>query len=193
MWCLRFIHVVLYHIVLIICLLTPHILHFTAPTDTAFAKLEQDNREFYEKLQVDTDLLTKVLKGHVVNGAVMSTDLSNNQEVKPLNEEMPFIVNKGDNGSTNGILLITEGNTDAVDVIAANIKACNGYVHVIDQVLLPPPADEPDCPGETGTIVDVAVAQKPGEFNTLVQLVLAADGLVEYLSNPENESTVFGE
>ena len=39
----------------------------------------------------------------------------------------------------------------------------------------------------------VAVAQIPGEFNTLVQLVQAADGLVEYLSNPENESTVFGE
>ena len=133
----------LYHIVQIIvpycCLLTPHILHFTAPTDAAFAKLEQDNPEFYEKLQADTELLTNVLKGHVVNGAVMSTDLSNNQEVKPLNEEMPIIVNKGDNGSTNGILLITEGNTDAVDVIAANIKACNGYIHVIDQVLLPMP------------------------------------------------------
>ena len=122
----------------------------------------------------------------------MSSDLSNGQTVTPLNEEMPITVTKGAGVGTNGIVLNTESNMN-VDVIAANIMACNGYIHVIDQVLLPPssPEPEPGCPEDPGSIVDVAIGAAP-EFSILVDLVTRAD-LVEYLSNLAIDSTVFGE
>ena len=122
----------------------------------------------------------------------MSSDLSNGQVVTPLNEEMRITVTKGDGVGSLGIVLNTDQNSD-VDVIAANIMACNGVIHVIDQVLLPPspPEPEPGCPDDPGSIVDVAVGAAP-EFSILVDLVVRA-GLDGYLSNLDTDSTVFGE
>ena len=171
--------------------LTPYhyTIHFTAPTDAAFAALDE---ETVAALSADTDLLTSVLLGHVVNGAVKSSDLSNGQMVQTLNEEMKITVTKGAGVGSLGIVLNTDRNSD-VDVIAANIMACNGYIHAIDQVLLPPdpPEPEPGCPEDPGSIVDVAVGAAP-EFSILVDLVVRA-GLDSVLSNLAIESTVFGE
>jgi len=76
------------------------------------------------------------------------------------------------------------------NVIIPDVPACNGVIHVIDAVLIPPTpesAPEPeDC--DLGTIVDVAVGN--GSFETLVAAVTAAD-LVETLSG-EGPFTVFG-
>ena len=65
-------------------------------------------------------------------------------------------------------------------VVAADIEASNGVIHVIDQVLLPPV----DGPGD---LVDVAVSA--GEFPTLIAAVQAA-GLVDTLKS-EGPFTVF--
>ena len=46
------------------------------------------------------------------------------------------------------------------------------------------------CPGDTGTIVDVA--ENAGNFTTLISLVEIA-GLSETLADPDIEITVFGE
>ena len=159
----------------------------TAPNNEAFLALGQETLDSL-KLPENSETLAGILLGHVVDGAVMSSDLSNGQTVTPLNEEVSIIVTEGAGVGSLGIVLNTDQNSD-VDVIIANIEACNGYIHAIDQVLLPPP--EPACPGDTGTIVDVAVGAAP-EFTTLVDLVTRA-GLVEYLSDPNKESTVFGE
>ena len=74
----------------------------------------------------DTDALTKVLTYHVVAGKVMSTDLSNNMMA----------------GTVNGaeITIMTEGGVMVNDanVVAADIEATNGVIHVIDAVILPP-------------------------------------------------------
>jgi uncharacterized surface protein with fasciclin (FAS1) repeats len=99
------------------------------------------------------------------------------------------------------VLATDEGVTvNDANVIAADVDASNGVIHVIDAVLLPPdvdpaalvPADEDmteddmteddmteeeDASGDemsdAGTIVDVAV--EAGSFDTLVAAVTAAD------------------
>ena len=94
-----------------------------APTDEAFAALPEGT---VEGLLADTDALTKVLTYHVVAGKVMSTDLSNNMMA----------------GTVNGaeITIMTEGGVMVNDanVVAADIEATNGVIHVIDAVILPP-------------------------------------------------------
>ena len=85
------------------------------------------------------------------------------------------------------------------NVITADIQACNGIIHVIDAVLLPPAEPEPEpetlpeedmsmsmpeCQG----IVDIAVGNP--DFSTLVAAVTAA-GLVDALSG-DGPLTVFG-
>ena len=76
------------------------------------------------------------------------------------------------------------------NVIIPDVPACNGVIHVIDAVLIPPtPESSPepeDC--DLGTIVDVAVGN--GSFETLVAAVTAAD-LVGTLSG-DGPFTVFG-
>ena len=164
------------------------IIHFTAPTDRAFEELEQENEGITAALLADTDLLRSVLLGHVVDGAVMSLDLSTNGQMVPtLNDDMPIEVELDTDGS-----IVLKGVTNNANVVPLfDVMACNGYIHTIDTVLLPP-EDGPGCPDDPGSIVDVAVAQTPGEFNTLVKLVGLA-GLVDYLADLSKESTVFGE
>ena len=76
------------------------------------------------------------------------------------------------------------------NVIIADVQACNGVIHVIDAVLIPPTPEaspEPEA-CDLGTIVDVAVGN--GSFETLVAAVTAAD-LVGTLSG-DGPFTVFG-
>ena len=80
------------------------------------------------------------------------------------------------------------------NVIIADVQACNGVIHVIDSVLLPPTPDSAPEPEECdlGTIVDFAVGN--GAFETLVAAVTAAvtaADLVETLSG-DGPFTVFG-
>ncbi|MCS6827207.1 MAG: fasciclin domain-containing protein [Caldilinea sp.] len=150
-----------------------------APTDEAFAKLPP------EVLQAALDdpegLLTQVLLYHVVAGKVMASDLSDGLEVATLQgESVKFTL--GD-----GVAMVNDAN-----IVAADIEASNGVIHVIDSVLLPPsviaaaaaaeeaaePVATPAPTEELADIVDTAVAA--GSFNTLVAAVQAA-GLVDAL------------
>ena len=72
--------------------------------------------------------LTAILTYHVVSGKIMSTDV------------MP-----GDAPSVEGST-IALGTTDGVQVndatvLAADVEASNGVIHVIDKVLVPPTVD----------------------------------------------------
>jgi transforming growth factor-beta-induced protein len=96
------------------------------------------------------DLLTSVLGYHVVPGvAARSTSLTNGQTVTTLQGQTLSIGVSGSTVTVNG-----------ATVIAADIEATNGIIHLIDEVLVP----EVD-------IVDVAVLNG---FPTLVDLVRTA-------------------
>jgi len=97
-----------------------------APSDAAFAKLPQDAVQDLLKPE-NKEVLVKILTYHVVPGKVLSTDLKSG-EVKSV-EGGPISV-KVDPAS--GVQV-----NDAT-VVQPDVKASNGVIHVIDNVILPP-------------------------------------------------------
>lgn len=97
-----------------------------APTDAAFAKLPQDALQELLKPE-NKQVLVKILTYHVVPGQVLSTDLKSGN-VKSV--EGGAITVKVD--PQQGVMV-----NDA-KVTQADIKASNGVIHVIDNVILPP-------------------------------------------------------
>jgi len=93
-----------------------------APTDEAFAALPEGT---VEALLEDIDALTAILTYHVVPGAVMSTDLSDGMMAATVNGAEVTI------GVGDGVTV------DGANVVAADIEASNGVIHVIDAVILP--------------------------------------------------------
>lgn len=95
-----------------------------APTDAAFAALPEGTVENLLKPE-NKDQLIAILTYHVVPGKVMSTDLS---------DDMKAATVQGSNVTIdldNGVMV-----NDAT-VVAADIDASNGVIHVIDKVILP--------------------------------------------------------
>ena len=97
-----------------------------APTDEAFAALPEGTLENLLKPE-NKDKLVAILKYHVVSGKVMSGDLSNGQKAATVQGDQIKVSIKGNNVKIN-----------EAKVIAADVKAKNGVVHVIDKVILPP-------------------------------------------------------
>ncbi len=95
-----------------------------APTDDAFAALPAGA---LDDLLADPEALANVLTYHVVDGDVMSTDLSDGMEVEALNGDTLTITIDGDTVKVNDATVTT-----------ADIETSNGVIHVIDTVLLPP-------------------------------------------------------
>ena len=105
----------------------PGSLTLFAPTDAAFNSLAAGT---VAALLADIPQLTDILKHHVVGASVMSSMLSNNQVVTTLlGTDVTVTIN------SMGVFI------DNAMVTVADILADNGVVHVIDAVLLPPPAD----------------------------------------------------
>lgn len=97
-----------------------------APTDAAFAALPKGTLEMLLKPENKSKLVA-ILTYHVVSGKVMSKDLSNGQKAATVQGEKVSVSISG----------VTVKINDA-KVIAADVKAKNGVVHVIDKVILPP-------------------------------------------------------
>lgn len=97
-----------------------------APTNEAFAKLPEGTVEMLLKPE-NKDKLVAVLTYHVVSGKVLSTDLKNNMKAATVQGSKATIkLNKG------------KAKVDNATVVAADVLASNGVVHVIDEVILPP-------------------------------------------------------
>lgn len=97
-----------------------------APTDEAFAALPEGTVETLLKPE-NKDQLVQILTYHVVPAKVMSSELAG-KRTKVLTVE-------GDRISVNGM-----GNSVKLGggkVVAADVGASNGVIHVIDTVLLP--------------------------------------------------------
>ena len=138
-----------------------------APTDDAIVALTEELGITAEDLLALPNL-GEILQYHVVAAAAFSTDLSDGQSIATLlGEEVTVTVNQ------NGVMI----NNAMVTV--ADIAADNGVVHVIDAVLLPPPAET--------TVVDIIVES---ELHTILEAAVIAADLATTLSG-EGPFTVF--
>jgi uncharacterized surface protein with fasciclin (FAS1) repeats len=95
-----------------------------APTDQAFAALPAGT---VAGLLRDTGTLTEILTYHVVDGKVMSSDLSDGMSVETLQGGM-LVITITDEGVTVNEAMVTQ----------PDVEASNGVIHVIDAVLIPP-------------------------------------------------------
>jgi uncharacterized surface protein with fasciclin (FAS1) repeats len=96
-----------------------------APTDAAFAALPEGTVEAL--LEDPAGDLTKILLYHVVAGKVLSSDLSDGLTAETMQGASITV------GITDGVVTI-----NGATVVAADIEASNGVIHVIDTVLLLP-------------------------------------------------------
>ncbi len=94
-----------------------------APTDEAFAKIPQEQ---LQALLENKDALRKVLLYHVVPGRVEASQVVN--------------LTSAETAAGQNVSIMVENGAVKVDnanVMATDIQASNGVIHVIDQVILP--------------------------------------------------------
>lgn len=92
-----------------------------APTDEAFAKIPKAT---LDSLLADKAALTKVLMYHVVPGKVMAKDVAAGKVKTVQGQELTV--------ATSGGVMV-----DKSKVVATDVAASNGVIHVIDTVLMP--------------------------------------------------------
>ena len=97
-----------------------------APTDEAFAALPAGTVENLLKPE-NKDQLVAVLTYHVIPGKVMSADIAG----KAMAVETVQGTTADIDATANGVTI------DNAKVIAADVEASNGVIHVIDAVILP--------------------------------------------------------
>jgi uncharacterized surface protein with fasciclin (FAS1) repeats len=112
-----------------------------APTDTAFEEALTALGLTQDELLADTDLLTSILRYHIVDGAVLAADMDDGDTLTTLLEDQSIAVSV----AGNEVML-----NDSINVATSDILASNGVIHVIDGVLLPPAA-ETAAPTPTAT------------------------------------------
>ena len=103
---------------------TPNITVF-APTDAAFAKLPKETLESLLKPE-NKGKLANILTYHVVAGKVPSKAVSTSK-VKMVNGQKASLKVENKKVTING-----------ANVVAVDVMASNGVIHVIDSVILPP-------------------------------------------------------
>ena len=108
-----------------------------APTDAAFQALLDSNMDWNEVSDIEEGLLTSVLNHHVVSGNIRSGDLNN-----PGDTTAPTL--EGDNititlpGTGDNIADVTDGSgNDDIGIIAVDVQANNGVIHVLNKVIIP--------------------------------------------------------
>ena len=146
-----------------------------APTNDAFDALFASLGIAPEDLLADKSLLTEVLLYHVAAGELTSEEVAYLGELRMANGDLSTI------SVRDGSPYINDAR-----IIATDIMASNGVIHVIDAVILPSGIP---APGGTvdANIVEIAVANDG--FSTLVAAVLAAD--LDGALSTEGPFTVF--
>jgi uncharacterized surface protein with fasciclin (FAS1) repeats len=133
-----------------------------APTDEAFAKLPSGT---VEALLQDPETLANILLYHVVPGRVFAEKVLTQKRLLSLY------------GPSISVSVQEGAFVNDSRILATDIEADNGVIHVIDAVILPP----------TKSII--TLAEEAGAFSTLLAAVDAA-GLTEVLQGAGN-FTVF--
>jgi uncharacterized surface protein with fasciclin (FAS1) repeats len=96
-----------------------------APTNEAFAQLPPGTVEML-LLPENKGKLTAILTYHVVPGKVMAADVVTITEAKSLEGDTIKI------SVSDGTVMV-----DGATVVATDIEASNGVIHVIDAVIMP--------------------------------------------------------
>lgn len=98
-----------------------------APTNDAFAKMDQKKLEALKTDLKKRQELTDLLTYHVAAGKFAAADLKSREEIDMLDEKVLKL-------SVNGDALKAGG----ANVITADIQCSNGVIHVVDAVMTPP-------------------------------------------------------
>lgn len=99
-----------------------------APTNAAFAALLTELGLSKARLLADTALLTKVLTYHAVPARVLQAEV-------PVNTAITTV--QGQSFTVNASLAITDQSMRSSTIVATDVFASNGVIHVVDKVLLP--------------------------------------------------------
>ena len=97
-----------------------------APSNEAFSKVPAKT---LADIGADPARLKAVLTYHVLPGKVMAADIKNNSSVKTVNGANVGVSKAGE------FVTVEDGMVQKAD-----LNATNGVVHIIDSVLIPPPA-----------------------------------------------------
>jgi transforming growth factor-beta-induced protein len=148
-----------------------------APTNTAFTNV-LDELELAGLDDIPADLLSSILSYHVVAGSnVRAEDLTDQMMVETL-ETGTFTITLGDN------VTITDENGRTATIVATNVQANNGVIHVLDTVILP---ENEAIEIETNTIADFVAGNE--DYSSLLA-ALEATGLTSTFTGTDNY-TVF--
>lgn len=121
-----------------------------APTDEAFAALPEGTVESLLKPENKQQLIA-VLKYHVIPGRVYSQQALEAGHAKTLQGAKVSFDKQGKNATVNGAKLV-----------ATDVDASNGVIHIIDAVILPPEKQSSSQPQE---MIEQAIAQGAPLFN----------------------------
>ena len=148
-----------------------------APTDAAFESLLSELGMTADELLGNKKLVTSVLLYHVTYGILDASKVIAASEIQ---------MTDGRFLSQNGGVL-TDEQSRASNIIATDIRAVNGIIHIIDRVVLPA------NPASANTIVDIVLAEnaKSGEFDILIAALQAADPVILQILGGVGQFTVF--
>ena len=141
-----------------------------APTDDAFAALPAGLVECL--LEPDNKgALSAILTYHVVDGQVLSTDLTDGMMAPTLQGEDVTI------NTTDGVVI-----NDSATVTTADITTSNGVIHIINAVLVPPSIDVAaflatcgdDTDTSTDTDTDTDTSSSSSLYGSIVGLTIIA-------------------
>lgn len=130
-----------------------------APNDKAFVALLAElkiSKDALLKDPVNKDLLRAVLTYHVLDAKVEKAGIPLGKAITPLQKSVFKIEAPG------GVLTITDGRNRTSEILATDLQASNGVVHIIEKVILPANLDI------------VQTAQSIRTFSLLVEAVIAA-------------------
>ena len=128
-----------------------------APNNDAFVALLGELGVSKDALLRDKALLTTVLTYHVLGAKVERASIPLGKTITSLQKSVFKI------DAPAGVLTITDGRNRKSKILATDVQASNGVVHIIDKVILP----------ANKTIVETA--QSVPDFSILVEAVIAAN------------------
>lgn len=128
-----------------------------APNNDASVALLGELKTTKDALLANKALLTAVLTYHVLGAKVEKAGIPLGKAITPLQKSVFKIEAPG------GVLTITDGRNRTSKILATDVPASNGVVHIIDKVILPADKDI------------VATAQSISDFTTLATAVSNAE------------------